>query len=134
MTSRTVPTPHFPTAFAAWPDERAYEGAQKLFSLAARSQAEMLKAALRWQVESLSFLARRGEETVKLLDDLVDDDEFADAFDIVSTYMQNAAMDWVAEAGRLAAAGPKMASETVQILREQADALAEDMAASTVAA
>lgn len=134
MKSRIAPALHLPTAFAAWPEDRAFDGALKLFSLAARGQAEIAKATLRWQVDSLSFLVRRGEKTVKLLDDLTDDDDFADAFDIVATYMQNAVLDFADEAGRLAAAGPRIASETAGVLREQADALAEDMAAGTVAA
>lgn len=134
MTSRIAPTPHFPTSFANWPDARAHEDALKLASFVARGQAEALKTALRWQVGYLSFLVRRGEETVKLLDDLVADEEFADAFDIVCTYMQNAAMDCATEAGRMASVGSGMAQEAAALLRERADALAEDMAASTVAA
>lgn len=134
MTGRIVPSPYLAAGFPASPDERACDGALRLLSQAARGQAGALKAAVRWQGEYLSFLARRSEATVRLLDDLVADDEFGDAFDIVCTYMQNAALDWATEAGRLAALGPQMASGTAEVLRERAEALAEDMAASTVAA
>lgn len=134
MTRRTDPAPNILPTIPAWPEALALGEGRKAFAVAARVQAETLKTALLWQVETLSFLARRGERTVQFLDDLVADEEFKDAFDIAAAYMQNAAVDWAAEMGRMASLGPRIASEAARTMHEQATAAAEDMAASTVAA
>lgn len=118
----------------AWPEAFALGESRKAFAVGMRMQAQSMKAALRWQAEALSFLARRSEATVQLLDDLVADEEFKDAFDIAAAYMQNATMDWMDEAGRLAALAPEIAGEAATAIREQAEAAAQDIAAATVAA
>lgn len=134
MTRRTDPAPNILPLGPALPETFALVEGRKAFAMAARMQAEALKTTLRWQVESLSFLARRGEQAAQFLDDLVADEEFKDAFDVAAAYMQNAALDWTAEMGRLAALGPQIATEAARTMHEQATAVAEDMAASTVAA
>ena len=134
MTRRTDPAPTILPPGSALAETFALAEGRKAFAVAARMQAEALKTTLQWQVEALAFLSRRGEQTVQLLDDLVADEEFKDAFDIAAAYMQNAALDWTAEMGRLAALGPQIASEAAQTINEHAAAVAEDMAAGTVAA
>jgi len=118
----------------SWPEALALGESRKAFAVTVRMQAQSMQALLRWQGESLSFLARRSEAAAQFLDDLVADEEFKDAFDITATYMQNAAMDWAGETGRLAALVPQIASEAATAMKEQADAAAEDIAATTVAA
>lgn len=134
MTLRTDPAPRILPMVPAWPEALALGESRKAFALGVQMQAQALKAALRWQAETLSFLARRSEETVQYLDDIVADEEFRDAFDITAAYMQNATMDWMNQAGRLSALCPQIASEAAKTIQQQATAAAEDMAASTVAA
>lgn len=134
MTLRTDPAPNILPMVPSWPEALALGESRKTFALGAQMQAQALKAMLRWQAETLSFLARRSEETVQYLDDIVADEEFRDAFDITAAYMQNAAMDWMNEAGRLSALYPQIASEAAKSIQQQATAAAEDIAASTVAA
>lgn len=134
MTRRTDPAPFILPTVPAWPEAMALGESRKAFALGVQMQAQALKSVLRWQAESLSFLARRSQENIQFLDDIVADEEFRDAFDITAAYMQNAAMDWMNETGRLAALCPQMASEAARSIQQQAAAAAEDMAASTVAA
>lgn len=134
MPRRTDPAPYVLPMVPSWPEALAFGESRKAFAVAVRMQAQSMQALLRWQGESLSFLARRSEAAAQFLDDLVADEEFKDAFDITATYMQNAALDWVGETGRLATLVPQIASEAVTAMKEQADAVAEDIAAATVAA
>lgn len=139
MSRRTDPAassvaPHLLPMAPSWPEAFALGQSRKAFAVGVRIQAQSLKAMLRWQGESLSFLARRSGAAARFLDDLVADEEFRDAFDITAAYMQNATMDWMDETGRLAALVPQIASEAATTLQEQAEAAAEDIAAATVAA
>lgn len=118
----------------AWPEALALGESRKTFAVGMKMQAQSAKAVLRWQAEALAFLARRSGAAMQFLDDLVADEEFKDAFDITAAYMQNAAMDWMDEAGRLAALAPEIAGEAATAIREQAEAAAQDIAATTVAA
>ncbi len=134
MSHRADPAPTILPMVPSWPEALALGGGRKAFALGVGMQAQSLKAALRWQAGTLAFLARRGEAAAQFLDDLVADEEFKDAFDIAAAYMQNATLDWISEAERLAALVPQAAAETAAAFRDQADAAAEDMAAMTVAA
>ncbi len=134
MPHRADPAPNILPMVPSWPEALALGGGRKAVALAFGMQAQSLKTALRWQAGTLSFLARRNEATVQLLDDLAADEEFKDAFDIATAYMQNAALDWMNEAGRLAAIGPQSAAEAAAAIRQQAASAAEDLAAATVAA
>jgi Arc/MetJ-type ribon-helix-helix transcriptional regulator len=127
MSRRTDPTPNslapnILPMVPAWPEAFALGESRKAFAVGMKMQAHSMKAALRWQAEA------------QFLDDLVADEEFKDAFDIVAAYMQNATMDWMDEAGRLAALAPEIAEEAATAIREQAEAAAQDIAATTVAA
>lgn len=108
-------------------------GGQKLFNAAAQLQAQSYRALMRYQIEMLGFLKHRCEQDVKLVDDLVASDQFNDAFDVVSNFMQNAASEYTAEAGKFAAIGGRLASETAKRVRKEADKVIEDAAASSVA-
>lgn len=119
--SSTTPPPPFLTAN------------QKLFQAAARLQANALRAAMRYQIETLSFLKRRSEADAKLMDDLADSQEFNDAFDVVSNFVQNAAADYATEVSKLASIGSKLASETAKSTRDEAQDMIEDLAAATAA-
>lgn len=134
MPRRTDPAPTVLPMVPSWPEALALGESRKAVALAVKMQAQSMQTLLRWQGESLSFLARRSEAASQFLDDIVADEEFKDAFDITATYMQNAAMDWMGEAGRFAALVPQIASEAASAMQEQADAVAEDIAATTVAA
>lgn len=108
-------------------------GAQRLLHATAQLQAHALRASMRYQVEMLAFMKRRCETDMKLMDDLVASEEFKDAFDIVSAFMQNATSDYNAEAGKIASVGSKLASETAKRVREEAGKAIEDIAAQTAA-
>lgn len=106
---------------------------QKLFFAAAGLQAHAFKAMMRYQIETLSFLKHRCEQNVKLVDDLVAGNEFNEAFDVFSNFLQNATSQYAVEAGKVASIGSKLTSETVRLVRKEAETTIEDMAASTVA-
>lgn len=106
---------------------------QKFFLATARLQAQAFRGAMRYQIEMLNFLRHRCEQDVKLVDDLVTSDEFNDAFDVVTDFMQNAATEYTSEVGKVASIGSKLSSETAKRVRKQADEMVEDLAAKTVA-
>lgn len=106
---------------------------QKFLLAAARLQALGFKAAMRYQIEALSFLRHRCEQDMKFVDALVADDEFTDAFDVCVTFMQNAANEYAAEAGKMAEIGSRVASETARRVSRQAVKTLDDVAARTVA-
>lgn len=105
---------------------------QNLMMAGVRLQAHAVKAALRYQIEMLSFLKHRCEQDLKLLDDLTGSDEFNDAFDVLASFWQNAATEYTNEAGKVAAIGSKVASETARQVRREADTALEDAAAATL--
>ncbi len=96
-------------------------------------QAQAFGALLRYQIEGLAFLKSRYEQDAKLVEDLAASDEMKDAFDILSTFAQNAASDYAGEASRLASLGSKLASEAAKQARKDAATIAGDMAAQTAA-
>jgi hypothetical protein len=105
---------------------------QRFLLTAADLQAQAFKVMMRYQIETHSFLKHRCEQNVKLADDLVAGSEFNDAFDVLSTFFQNATSDYAIEAGRVASIGSKLASETARRVRKGAETTIEDLAASTV--
>lgn len=106
---------------------------QKLALAAARLQAHAFKAAMRYQIEALAFLKHRYEQDAKLVDDLVASNELSDAFDVVTAFVQNAATEYTAEAGKVASIGSKLASETARKIREEAETATEGIATASVA-
>lgn len=106
---------------------------QKLFQAGARLQANAVRAAMRYHIETLSFLKRRCEADAKLMDDLADSQEFNDAFDVVSNFVQNAAAEYTTEVSKLASIGSRLASETAKSTRDEARDMIEDLAAATAA-
>jgi negative regulator of replication initiation len=113
-------------------DQPFIANGQKLFLASARLQAHAFGAAMRYQIEMLGFLKHRYEQDVKLVDELVSSDEFADAFDVVSVFMQNAATEYTSEAGRMASIGSKLGSQTARQMRRQANEIVGDVATRTV--
>ncbi|RUW88892.1 phasin family protein [Mesorhizobium sp. M7A.F.Ca.US.011.01.1.1] len=109
------------------------ENSQKVVLAAASLQAHAFQAVMRYQIETLAFLKNRYEQDAKLAHDLVAGFEFNDAFDIVSTFLQNATLQYTTEAGKLAALTSKLASETAKCLRKEARTSIEDVLAKTVA-
>jgi hypothetical protein len=109
-------------------------GGERFLLETARLQAQAFKAAMRYQIEMLSFLKHRYEQDVKLVDDLVSSDEFADAFVVYSDFMRNAAVEYSAEAGKVATIGSRLASEMAKDVRKGAEETVENLAASTVTA
>ena len=117
----------------AMPSLPSIANSQKLFHAAAKFQAHAFKAVLSYHVETLAFLKHRSEQEVKLMDDLAASDEFNDAFDIVSNFVQNATAEYSTEAGKIASIGSRFTSETAQRMRKAAKNTIEDMALQTVA-
>jgi hypothetical protein len=108
-------------------------GVQKFWLAVARMQGNAWKAALRYNVETLDFVKQRVEQDIKLLDDLVSSDGYKDAFDVYAGFMEEAMAQYSNETGRLASLGSKIASETAEEVRREADETVKDMAAATVA-
>lgn len=106
---------------------------QKLFQAGARLQANTVRGAMRYHIETLSFLKRRCEADAKLMNDLADSQEFNDAFDVVSNFVQNAAAEYTTEASKLVYIGSRLASETAKSTRDEARDMIEDLAAATAA-
>lgn len=117
-------------AFSALP---GMAESRKFLLAGMRLQALGFKAAMRYQIEALGFLKHRCEQDMKFVDALVADDEFKDAFDVYVTFMQNAANEYAAEAGKVAEIGSRVASETARRVRRQAQDVIDDAAARTVA-
>lgn len=112
----------------------AVAGGETFLLETARLQAHAFKAAMRYQIEILSFLKHRFEQDVKLVDDVVSSDEFAVAFVVYSDFMRNAAAEYSAEAGKVATIGSRLASEMAKDVRKGAEETVENLAASTVTA
>ncbi|WFP62267.1 phasin family protein [Mesorhizobium sp. WSM4904] len=106
---------------------------QKFMRATAALQAHSVRALLRCQIEGASFLKRRFEDDLKLLDKLTGGDEFVDAFDVFANFVQNATSDYANEVGKFASIGAKFASETAGRVRKEAETTVDDMAAATLA-
>ena len=109
------------------------ENGQKVVLAAVSLQAHAFKAMMRYQIETLAFLRHRCEQDMKLADDLISGADFNDAFEVVSTFLQNAASEYVTEAGKVATLTSRLASEAAGRARKEARTAIEDMAAKTVA-
>ncbi|RST88155.1 phasin family protein [Aquibium carbonis] len=106
---------------------------QKFWIAAARLQANAVKAALRYNVEALDFVRHRIEQDIKLFDDLSSSDDMKDAFDVYAGFMEGAIAEYSGETSKFASLGSRIASETADEVRREAQAVVDDMAAGTVA-
>lgn len=109
------------------------ENGRKVVLAAASLQAHAFQAIMRYHIETLAFLKHRFEQDIRLADDLAAVPEFNDAFDIFSTFLQNATLQYTTEAGKVAALTSRLASETAKRMRKEARTAIEDAAAKTVA-
>jgi hypothetical protein len=123
--TRVLPNAVPPLPFAA--------NTQKIALAAAHLQVHAFKTAMRYQIEALTFLKHRYEMDVKFVDDLIGSDELKDAFDVVTTFMQNAATEYATEASKVASIGSKLASETARRVREETEEAVEDIAVAATA-
>ena len=105
----------------------------KFLNAAANFQASTIKATMRCQIETFSFLKHRCEQNAKLIDDLFAGGEFVDVFDVTSNFLQNATSDYAIEASNFARLGSQLTSEMARRVRREAESTVEDIAASTVA-
>ena len=106
---------------------------QKFWISVGRLQANTLKAALRYNAEALDFAKHRVEQDIKLFDDLSSSGDLKDAFDVYAGFMEGAIAAYSGETSKFVSLGSKIASETADEVRREAEAVVEDMAASTVA-
>jgi hypothetical protein len=106
---------------------------QKLVLTGTRLQAQTLKSMMRYQIEALSFLKHRVEMDQKFLDDLVASDRLNDAFNVFSTFMQNAAYEYATEVSKVVSIGSKVASEAAVEVRKEAEEAVEDMLVAATA-
>lgn len=109
------------------------ENAQRYALAGARLQAHAFKAAMRYQIELLTFVKHRYEQDLKLADDLLASTELNDAFDVWRGFMERAATDYAAEASKVASISSRIATSTVKEARKEAEASVEALAARTVA-
>jgi hypothetical protein len=101
---------------------------QRMFLAGAHLQAHAFKALMRYQIEALSFLRHRYEQDVKLVDDLIKAREVGDAVDVCSDFMRCATAEYGAEVEKFASIGSKIATETAEETRKQAEAIVEETA------
>ncbi|BCM20891.1 phasin family protein [Mesorhizobium sp. J8] len=106
---------------------------QKFLSAVATMQAHSIRALLRYQIESVSFLKRRFEDELRLVEKLTGGDEFADAFDVFVNFIQNATCDYANEAANFASVGARLAADTAGQVRKEAETTVDDMATATLA-
>jgi hypothetical protein len=130
MNNQTEIAAFAPPVYPAMP---ALVNGQKCFLAAARLQAHAYQAMMRYQIEALAFLKHRCEQDVKLAEDFAASEEFNDALHVVSNFVENATSDYAAEMSKVASIGSKLASETAQRIRKEAQSTIEDKAAKTLA-
>ena len=106
-------------------------GGSRFLRAGAQFQAQAIDALIGCQIEALDFLKHRFEQDRALTAELAGCVEFNDGMDVISTYARKAASDYAAEAGRMASLGSKLAAETAQRARREAQGALEDMAAQT---
>jgi hypothetical protein len=87
---------------------------QKLVLAAVQAQAQVIRAAMSFQVEALQFLQRRCEMHVKFVDQLVESEQLDDAVEAFAGFVQDAATDYAEGANKVVTLGSKIASETVK--------------------
>lgn len=83
-------------------------------------------------VYDLGFLKRRLEQDMIFVNDLAASDGLNEAFDVMSTFMQESASDYSSETGRMAKLGSKIASYTTRRMRNDANGLIENSSAGAV--
>jgi hypothetical protein len=109
-------------------------GSQKYAFTMARMQGQAFKSMMRYQIEALSFLRRRYEQDMKLVDDLTGSEDFNDAFDVYAAFLQNAVTEYSAETGKMAGIASRIASDAAARVEQEAEATVKDIAAGTTAA
>ncbi|BAV51062.1 hypothetical protein MesoLj113a_64180 [Mesorhizobium sp. 113-1-2] len=107
---------------------------QKLLQANVALQAHSARILMRYQLEGLSFLGRRLEADLKLVETLIASGEFVDAFDVVGNFVQNSTAAYADEIGKVASIGASFAAEAAGHLRKEARNTIEDMAAATATA
>ena len=107
--------------------------AQNAITALSGIQGEAVKAALRYQIEALSFLQKRFEKNVKLLDALAASKEHGDAYDVCVDFYREAFSDYSDEAGKLAKIESKIASDTAKKIQKESLTFVEDVATQTAA-
>ncbi|WEX08202.1 phasin family protein [Chelativorans sp. AA-79] len=127
MQSKLEQPPFAPLHYAPF-----YGTAQYFAHLQGQFQARAFKALMRYQIEALTFLRHRCEQDVQLVEDLAAGKAPIDAVDIVSAFMQKAAVDYTAEAGRMATASSLLVSETAKDVRREAENAKEALAPNTL--
>lgn len=115
------------------PDMPVFENAQRYMFANARLQGHVFKAFMSYQIELLGFLQHRLEKDVKLADSLLASDQFNDAFDVMQGFVQDAAKEYAAEAGKIASISSKIASTTAREVNKETAAALDDLAARSVA-
>ena len=103
------------------------------FMAVSRMQAKFIQSALRYQHESLGFMRHRLEQGVKLFDAILAEEETADAFDVISNYVEEAVNDYAAEAAKVASLSSKLSSEAARSLRKETRKAMADSAVKTAA-
>ena len=116
---------------ATFPDMPVFENAQRYMMANARLQGHLFKAFMAYQIEMLGFLKHRYEQDVKLVDSLIASDQLNDSFDVMQSFMQNAANEYAEEAGKIASISSRIASNTANEVKKETEAVIEDLAAQT---
>lgn len=94
----------------------------------ARIQASGMKRLLQYQTEALSFLSRRAEQDLKLVEKLGEANALTEVYDACTAFCQDAMSQYSAEAGKIVDIGSKIASETVIQAKKEAEQAAKPAA------
>ncbi len=92
-----------------------------------------LKTALQVQVGALSFLRRRFEEDVKLIERLSRSAGLVDAYDICSEFMVDTVVEYTDEAARIISIGSKETDDLEKTSYKDANQVTTQMAEKSVA-
>lgn len=103
------------------------------FTAMAELQGEAVKAALKYQIESLSFLTQRLKKDVDLVEELAASVERGDTYDVCIDFYRQAFSDYSNEASRLARIESKVAADAATMIQKESRAFAEDVATQTAA-
>ncbi|TCU30775.1 hypothetical protein EV130_101350 [Rhizobium azibense] len=96
-------------------------------------QAEFAGAALRYQIEGLSFLLDRIGKDVTFVGALTKPQAAREASDLINDFSAQMITDYARETSRIFAVAAKIADETAAIAHGEALRTIEDIAASSVA-
>lgn len=103
------------------------------FAAMAELQGEAVKAALKYQIETLTFVTQRLKKDIDLVEQLGASVGRGDTYDVCVDFCREAFSDYSNEASRLAKIESRVAADAATKIREESRAFVEDVATQTAA-